>query len=163
VETRELIRKFALLNAIKHEGKARESSVIGKILAERPQLKNKMRKVAQLTKEIIREVNSISLTEQRKILEKKWPELMVKKKVEEEKELPPLPNAEKYSTIVTRFSPNPDCVLHLGSARAIVLCYEYAKKYKGLFLLRFEDTDPKLKRPVLEFYDKIREDLEWLG
>ena len=53
--------------------------------------------------------------------------------------------------------------MHLGSARAIVLCYEYAQMYKGKFVLRFEDTDPKLKRPVLEFYDDIREDLAWLG
>jgi glutamyl-tRNA synthetase len=34
--------------------------------------------------------------------------------------------------------------------------------YKGKFLLRFEDTDPKVKKPVLEFYDRIREDLDWL-
>jgi glutamyl-tRNA synthetase len=53
--------------------------------------------------------------------------------------------------------------LHLGSARAIVLSHEYAVMYKGKFILRFEDTDPKLKRPVLEFYDSIREDLAWLG
>jgi glutamyl-tRNA synthetase len=74
-----------------------------------------------------------------------------------------LPNADKYKRIVTRFSPNPDCVLHLGSARAIILSYEYARLYKGKFLLRFEDTDPKVKKPVLEFYDRIREDLDWLG
>ena len=64
--------------------------------------------------------------------------------------------------MVTRYAPNPDCVLHLGSARAIVLCYEYARIYKGKFILRFEDTDPRVKRPVLEFYDHIRKDLEWL-
>jgi glutamyl-tRNA synthetase len=34
--------------------------------------------------------------------------------------------------------------------------------YEGKFILRFEDTDPKLKKPVLEFYDRIREDLDWL-
>jgi glutamyl-tRNA synthetase len=35
--------------------------------------------------------------------------------------------------------------------------------YKGKFILRFEDTDPKGKRPILEFYGKIREDLAWIG
>jgi glutamyl-tRNA synthetase len=35
--------------------------------------------------------------------------------------------------------------------------------YKGKFILRFEDTDPRIKRTVLEFYDLIREDLAWLG
>jgi glutamyl-tRNA synthetase len=35
--------------------------------------------------------------------------------------------------------------------------------YKGKFILRFEDTDPKIKRPSLKFYDSIRKDLKWLG
>jgi glutamyl-tRNA synthetase len=43
------------------------------------------------------------------------------------------------------------------------LSHEYARIYKGKFILRFEDTDPKVKRPGLEFYGKIREDLAWLG
>ena len=77
--------------------------------------------------------------------------------------LPPLPNADKYKQIVTRFSPNPDCVLHLGSARAILLSHEYARMYNGKFILRFEDTDPKIKKPSLKFYDSIRQDLKWLG
>ncbi len=163
MEIRRLVRKFALLNAVQHKGRARESSVIGKLLAEKPQLKTEIKQVAQLVKEIVQEVNSLSLTEQRRVIEENWPELLAKKKVGEEKKLPPLPNADRYSRIVTRFSPNPDCVLHLGSARAIILCHEYAKMYKGKFLLRFEDTDPRLKRTALEFYDKIRDDLEWLG
>jgi glutamyl-tRNA synthetase len=83
--------------------------------------------------------------------------------VDEERTLPPLSNVAKYKQIVTRFAPNPDCVLHLGSARAIVLSDEYAKIYSGAFRLRFEDTDPRLKRSALPFYDFIREDLKWLG
>jgi glutamyl-tRNA synthetase len=35
--------------------------------------------------------------------------------------------------------------------------------YNGKFILRFEDTDPKVKKPSLEFYDSIRQDLKWLG
>jgi glutamyl-tRNA synthetase len=163
MEIRRLVRKFALLNAVQHEGRARESSVIGKLLAEKPQLKTEIKQVAQLVKEIVQEVNSLSSTEQRRLIEENWPGLLAKKKAEEEKKLPPLPNVDRYSRIVTRFSPNPDCVLHLGSARAIILCHEYAKMYRGKFLLRFEDTDPRLKRTALEFYDKIRDDLEWLG
>jgi glutamyl-tRNA synthetase len=161
-ELKELIRKFALLNAIKHDGKAQTGPVVGKVLAEKPELRAKAKELTALVNEIVGEVNSIPLTEQKRVVEEKWPETLSKERVEEEKRLPPLPNADKYEKIVTRFSPNPDCVLHLGSARAIVLCYEYAHMYKGKFILRFEDTDPKLKRPVLEFYDKIREDLEWL-
>ncbi len=161
-ELKETIRKFALLNAIKHDGKAQTAPVLGKVLAENPELRTIAKDLTVLVKEIIDEVNSFPLSDQMRILEERWPETLAKEKVEEEKKLPPLPNVDKYREVVTRFSPNPDCVLHLGSARAIVLCYEYARMYDGKFILRFEDTDPKLKRPVIEFYDRIREDLEWL-
>jgi glutamyl-tRNA synthetase len=102
------------------------------------------------------------LAEQKAIVEANWPETQKKEKAEE-KRLSPLPNADKYPKIVTRFSPNPDCVLHLGSARAILLSHEYARIYNGKFILRFEDTDPKIKRPSLKYYDSIRQDLKWLG
>src|SRR5438034_8150252 len=78
------------------------------------------------------------------------------------KALPPLLNADKYTTIVTRFAPNPDFVLHLGSIRAIILSHDYARMYKGRFLLRFDDTDPRLKKSALEYYEWIREDVRWL-
>ena len=161
-ELEELIRKFALLNAIKHDGKAQTGSVIGKVLAEKPELRTKVKEITALVNKIVDEVNNIPLNEQKRLVEENWPQLFVREKIEEEKRLPPLPNVNKYQKVVTRFSPNPDCVLHLGSARAIVLSYEYARMYDGKFILRFEDTDPKQKKPVLEFYDRIREDLAWL-
>jgi len=162
VEIKETIRKIALLNAFRHEGKGQIQSVLGKLLAEQSHLKTKIKEVALLVKEVVEEVNKLSLEEQKRLIEKSWPGALVKEKVEEEKILPPLPNVKKYKRVVTRFSPNPDCVLHLGSARAIILCYEYARKYDGLFYLRFEDTDPRLKKSALQFYDSIREDLIWL-
>jgi len=159
---RELVRKFALLNAVKHGGKAQTGAVVGKILGERPEYRDKVKEVSALIDEIVEEVNGLSPDEQKRMVDTEWPEAFVKEKAEE-KRLPPLPNVSNYPQVVTRYAPNPDCVLHLGSARAIVLCHEYALMYKGKFVLRFEDTDPKLKRPVLEFYDDIREDLAWLG
>jgi glutamyl-tRNA synthetase len=162
-ELRELIRKIALLNAIQHHGKAQEGPVIGKLLAERRELRAKVNEISDIVGEVVQDVNSLPLNKQRRIVEEKWPETLVKERVEEEKRLPPLPNVDRYAQVVTRFSPNPDCVLHLGSARAIILCYEYARLYKGRFFLRFEDTDPKLKRPVLGLYNSVREDLAWLG
>jgi glutamyl-tRNA synthetase len=162
-ELRESIRKHALLNAVKHDGTAQVGAVIGKTLGEKPQLRSEVKEVSSLVNEIVQEVNKLSLKEQKRVVEEKWPESLVKEKAEEEKKLPPLPNVEKYAQVVTRYAPNPDCVLHLGSARAIILCYEYAKMYKGKFILRFEDTDPRIKRTVLEFYGLIRDDLAWLG
>jgi len=162
-ELRELIRKAALLNAIQHDGKAQAGPIVGRIVGERQELKTKVKELSALISEVVAEVNSLPVEEQKRIVEEKWPETLKKEKVEEQKRLPALPNTDKYAQVVTRFSPNPDCVLHLGSARAIILSHEYARIYKGKFILRFEDTDPKAKRPVLEFYDRIREDLAWLG
>jgi glutamyl-tRNA synthetase len=161
-DLRELVRKAALLNALQHGGKAQAGALIGRIIGERHELKTKAKELSALINEVVNEVNSLSSEEQKRLVEEKWPEALKKEKATEERRLPPLPNAEKYKQIVTRFSPNPDCVLHLGSARAIILSHEYARMYVGKFILRFEDTDPKVKRPVLEFYDRIREDLAWL-
>ncbi len=149
---------------MQYGGKAQTGAIIGKIIGEKQELKTKAKELSRLISKVVNEVNRLPMEEQRRIVEEKWPEAFKKEKAEEEeKGLPPLPNADKYKQIVTRFSPNPDCVLHLGSARAIILSHEYARLYKGKFILRFEDTDPKVKKPVLEFYDRIREDLDWLG
>ncbi len=78
------------------------------------------------------------------------------------KSLPPLPNVDKYNRVVTRFAPNPDFVLHLGSIRAVILSHDYSRIYGGKFIVRFEDTDPRLKKSVIEYYDVIRKDILWL-
>ncbi|MGZ4850279.1 MAG: glutamate--tRNA ligase family protein, partial [Candidatus Bathyarchaeia archaeon] len=161
-ELKEFIRKAALLNAVSHDGKAQAGALVGKVLGERYDLRSKVKELTAVINTVVNEVNRLSLTEQKAIVEEKWPETQKKEKAEEKK-LQPLSNADKYAKIVTRFSPNPDCVLHLGSARAILLSHEYARIYNGKFILRFEDTDPKIKKPSLEFYDSIRQDLKWLG
>ncbi len=159
---KELIRKAALLNAVSHDGKAQAGALVGRILGEKAELRSRVKELSGVINSIVGEVNSLSLSEQKAIVEANWPETQKKEKAEE-KRLPSLPNADKYPKIVTRFSPNPDCVLHLGSARAIILSHEYARIYNGEFILRFEDTDPKIKRPSLQFYESIRQDLKWLG
>lgn len=161
-ELRELVRKAALLNAVGHDGKAQAGAMVGKILGEKAELRSRVKELSGVINTVVTEVNSLSLAEQKAIVEANWPETQKKEKAEE-KRLSPLPNADKYPKIVTRFSPNPDCVLHLGSARAILLSHEYARIYNGKFILRFEDTDPKIKRPSLKYYDSIRQDLKWLG
>ncbi|MCR6690941.1 MAG: glutamate--tRNA ligase [archaeon YNP-LCB-003-016] len=159
-----IIFKYALLNAYKHDGKAQVNAVLSKIFSELPQYRSLAKTLLPHVERIVNEVNSMTIELQKKLLEERWPGLIKESKaVEEEKKLPPLPNADKVPIVKTRFAPNPDAPLHLGSARPIILSYEYAKMYNGKFILRFEDTDPKTKRPVLEFYDMIKDDIVWLG
>ena len=162
-EARDVIKKIVLLNALRYNGKASPKPVFGKLLGEHPQFRQKIQEISPLINEVVQEINSLSLEQQKAIVSEKWPEALTEEKTEETKQLPPLPNAKKYTQVVTRFSPNPDFVLHLGSARAIILSHDYAKMYNGQFLLRFEDTDSKTKKPKLEFYEAVREDLKWLG
>lgn len=157
----ELIYKYTLQNAYKHGGKANLNAVVSKIFAERPDLRSKAKEIVKIANSVIEKVNSMSIEDQKRELETKYPEMLEEKKREEEKKtLPEIPVKGKF---VTRFAPNPDGPLHLGNARAAIISYEYVKMYNGKFILRFDDTDPKIKRPIPEAYDWIREDLKWLG
>ncbi len=64
---------------------------------------------------------------------------------------------------VLRFAPNPNGPLTIGHARGVVVNNFLARKYGGRYILRFDDTDPKIKKPVLEAYDWIIEDSRWLN
>ncbi len=64
-------------------------------------------------------------------------------------------------TIVTRFPPSPTGYLHIGGARTALFNWLYARKNKGKFVLRIEDTDAA--RSTKESLDAILESLEWLG
>lgn len=61
----------------------------------------------------------------------------------------------------TRFAPSPTGYLHVGSARTALYSYLYAKKHKGIFILRIEDTD--LERSSQESVQAILDGMEWLG
>lgn len=63
--------------------------------------------------------------------------------------------------IHTRFPPEPNGYLHLGSAYAINISYGIATKYKGKFNLRFDDTNPG--KEDHEFVEAIMEDMKWMG
>lgn len=62
--------------------------------------------------------------------------------------------------IHTRFPPEPNGYLHIGSAKAIYINWSIAKKYNGKFNLRFDDTNPV--REDDEYVQAIQKDIEWL-
>lgn len=61
----------------------------------------------------------------------------------------------------TRFPPEPNGYLHIGSAYAIHTNYTVAQKFNGAFHLRFDDTNP-LKEDN-KYVNAIIEDIKWLG
>ncbi len=63
--------------------------------------------------------------------------------------------------IHTRFPPEPNGYLHIGSAKAIWINHGTAAKYGGLFNLRYDDTNPS--KEDNEYVESIYEDLKWLG
>jgi glutamyl-tRNA synthetase len=60
-----------------------------------------------------------------------------------------------------RFAPSPTGFLHLGGARTALFNYLFARRNKGSFILRIEDTD--LSRSQEKYIQRIMEDLSWLG
>ncbi|MCM8785595.1 MAG: glutamate--tRNA ligase [Candidatus Omnitrophica bacterium] len=60
-----------------------------------------------------------------------------------------------------RFAPSPTGFLHIGNARTALFNYLFARKNKGKFILRIEDTDKE--RSKKEYEEAIIEDLKWIG
>ncbi|MBO0734090.1 MAG: glutamate--tRNA ligase [Methylocapsa sp.] len=65
------------------------------------------------------------------------------------------------SSLIVRFAPSPTGHVHIGNARTALLNYLFAKKHRGLFILRFDDTDAERSKEA--FVQAIEADLNWLG
>ena len=65
------------------------------------------------------------------------------------------------SDLRVRFAPSPTGYLHIGGARTALFNYLLARKEKGTFILRIEDTD--VARSTQESVDAILLAMEWLG
>ncbi|MCE5182582.1 MAG: glutamate--tRNA ligase [Betaproteobacteria bacterium] len=61
----------------------------------------------------------------------------------------------------TRFAPSPTGYLHIGGARTALFSWAFARKHKGTFVLRIEDTD--LERSSQESVQAILDGMNWLG
>ena len=155
----EIFKKHALINAVEHKGKANVQAVLNRSVAEKPELKTRIKEIIRIIQKVVKEVNALSLEEQEKMMEELGIEL--ERKVKEG--LPELKNAE-VGRVVMRLAPFPSGPLHLGNARMVILNDEYVKKYKGKLLLVFDDTIGSTEKSILpEAYQMIEEGLKWLG
>lgn len=151
------IRNLALKNAIAYKGKANPKALVGSVLRDHAEWREKRDELTTIISDIVNEVNAMSLEEQQKELESAAPELLEKK--ERQEGLKPLPNAEEKKVVV-RMAPSPSGPLHIGHAYVTSLNYEYSQMYKGKMFFRIEDTNPSNIYPPA--YDLIPEDAKWL-
>ncbi len=154
------VRKYALQNAVLYSGKANPKAVQGKVLAESPELRSRVKEVLPLIASIVEEVNSLAPEVQHKQLEEIDSSMLKREKTERRVGLPELPGMEK-GKVVMRFAPGPSGPLHLGHTRVAILNDDYCRNYDGKFINRIEDTNPDKIDP--NAYDMIPEDLDWLG
>ncbi len=68
---------------------------------------------------------------------------------------------KEKSNIRVRFAPSPTGPLHIGGVRTALYNFLFARKHKGVFILRIEDTDQKRFVPGAEKY--IFDALNWCG
>ncbi len=157
---KEVIEAHALDNAISHEGKASQNSVLNALFAEGLK-KEEIKEIIPLITEIINKINSQTIPEQENafsVLREK----IHKRKTRKEGELPELPNA-KEKEVVMRLAPFPSGPLHIGNTRAAILNDEFVKKYNGRFILFFDDTiGSEIKQIEPEAYKLIQEGIDWL-
>jgi glutamyl-tRNA synthetase len=165
-----ITKKIAYMNAIEHGGRANLNAVIGRILSEQSDLRKEAARVKSIVSEVTFSINRLTISEQRTALEKEYPgelqsEVARKREISkvEASKKPELPDLEDavFGSVVTRFPPEPNGYMHIGHAKAAILGLEYAKKYDGRFMVRFDDTNPAAEKK--KFYGAFLDSLEWLA
>src|SRR6185436_14362533 len=64
-------------------------------------------------------------------------------------------------TVRVRFAPSPTGSFHVGSARTALFNWAFARRHKGVFILRIEDT--YRSRSTEEYLGSVLDALQWLG
>ncbi|MHA1336741.1 MAG: glutamate--tRNA ligase, partial [Promethearchaeota archaeon] len=172
-EIKKILWIAGLKNAVEFGGKPNKKAVMGKLMAQRADLRPKAKIIIPILDQIIEEIQNLSLDEQKaRLLELEPSALEKKEKIKESKELPELPNLDKFDKVIMRLAPYPSGALHIGNARMIILNHEYVKRHKGELYLFYDDTigspkalrdSPNAKYVIPEAYDLIKEGLDWLG
>jgi len=163
-DIKDLIDKYALQNAVKYGSTPQVDAVIKKLLGEHKELRPRAKEMIPLIREALEIIEEMSSKECEDHLKKIAPELIedLGKRKEPQRGLPEL-KVEGIDKVVMRFAPNPNGPATLGSVRGIIINSEYAKRYNGKFIIRFDDTDPQTKRPMIEAYEWYLDDCDWLN
>ena len=163
-ETILIVRKYALQNALEYDGDGQIGSTLGRVLAERQDLRSRAKELSSIVKDEVDRANSMMRSEGaasvRVLIENIDPEAVQRTKQTKREGLKPLDNIG--AGVVLRFAPNPNGPLSIGHARGVVINHEYASMHDGKMVLRFDDTDTIVKPPLKEAYEWIIEDYEWL-
>ena len=164
-ETLDLIRHLSLQNSLQYSGKGQAGSVISRIMGNRADLRQFGKFIAPLVAKAVAESNAKAqkdgLDSISQILESEAPELLERKVQTRREGLPELPNLDGRKPVL-RFAPNPNGPLSFGHSRGLVINGEYAKNLDRELILRFDDTDTTVKPPMLEAYESIPKQQEWL-
>ena len=159
------VRKYALQNSIEYSGKGEAGSVLGRVLAEREDLRSRAKELLGLVNEEVQLANKFfeerGLEEVVSELEAIDPKALEREKHKKEEGLKDLPG--DTSQVVLRFAPNPNGPLSIGHSRGVVINSAYAEMYGGSVVLRFDDTDTRVKPPIIDAYRWIEEEYEWLA
>jgi len=156
----------ALYNALKHGSDAQVGAVLGPLMGENPAFREHGDEVAGVVAPVVESVNGLDEAERRARLEEIDPERLDELEAEETGEdhpLSDLPNVDDYEEVRMRCAPNPNGPWHIGHGRMPAVIGTYKERYDGWMLIRFDDTDPETKRPDLDAYDAILEDVAYLG
>ena len=67
----------------------------------------------------------------------------------------------RYTTVRTRFPPEPNGWLHIGHCKAFYIDFLMAERFGGKCNLRFDDTNPE--KEDIEYVESIKRDIKWMG
>jgi len=162
----DFLNLIALQNAVEYDGQAAVGSVIGRIMGMREDLRAHGKALAPAVARAVASanvlVNEQGLEAAEAVLRERSPDLLApRQKAERREGLPELSQAQQ-GKVVLRFAPNPNGPLSFGHARGIVINGQYAERYGGELILRFDDTDTVVKPPLPEAYSSIVEEATWL-
>lgn len=159
-----LVNAIALKNASEHSGSTNVNTVLSRILSLKPELKSQLKSLIEEIRIVVDSVNRLELEQQKKSLEdlSSVDTILGSKARQGTIQSRMLPELQMTGNeVVTRFPPEPNGYPHIGHAKAVIIDDEYARMYNGKLILRFDDTNPANEK--LEYYEAIKNDLEWLG